>query len=325
MKRREFIAGLGGAVAWPLITEAQQSTVPVIGFLNARSAEVSSSLLAAFRQGLREERFIDGDNVAIQLHWADGQLDKLPTLARDFVNRGVAVIAAGSPPAAPAAKAATFSIPIVFTSGIDAVKLGLVPSLSRPGGNVTGISFLIDELTTKQLGLLHELVPQAREIGLLLNPNFYDVAEQFKDTQNTARAIGLKIEVLAGGTDDDIEAAFGRIAERPVRALIVSSDPFLLTRRERIIDLAARHRVATIYSLREYVTAGGLMSYDTSVTDAYRWAGVYVGRILKGEKPGDLPVVQPTKYEFVINLKTAKALGLTIPPNLLALADEVIE
>jgi putative tryptophan/tyrosine transport system substrate-binding protein len=325
MKRREFIAGLGGAVAWPLITEAQQSTVPVIGFLNARSAEVSSSLLAAFRQGLREERFIDGDNVAIQLHWADGQFDKLPALARDFVNRGVAVIAAGSPPAAQAAKAATSSIPIVFTSGIDAVKLGLVPSLSRPGGNVTGISFLIDELTTKQLGLLHELVPQAREIGLLLNPNFYDVAEQFKDTQNTARAIGLKIEVLVGGTDDDIDAAFGRIAERPVRALIVSSDPFLLTRRERIIDLAARHRVATIYSLREYVTAGGLMSYDTSVTDAYREAGVYVGRILKGAKPADLPVLQPTRFDLVINLGTARALGIELQPGLLAIADEVIE
>jgi putative ABC transport system substrate-binding protein len=324
MKRREFITGLGAA-AWPTVAWAQQRALPVVGFLNGQSAETGASLLAAFRDGLREERFIDDDNVTIQLRWADGQFDRLPALATELVNRGVAVIAAGSPPAARAAKAATSAIPIVFTSGIDAVKLGLVSSLSRPAGNVTGISFLIDELTTKQLGLLNDLVPHPGVIALLLNPNFYDVEYQFKGTLNAARAIGLKLEILASGTEHDIDAAFARLPELRARALMVSSDPFLLGHREKIVALAASHAVPTIYSLREFVTLGGLMSYDTSLTDAYRQAGIYVGRILKGEKPADLPVIQPTKFELVINLKTAKALGLTIPETLLATADQVIE
>ena len=262
----------------------------------------------------------------IQLRWADGQYDRLPVLAMDLVNRGVTAIVAGSPPAAQAAKAATSAIPIVFTSGVDAEKLGLISSFSRPGGNITGISFLVSELTTKQLGLLHDLVPRAMAIALLLNPNFYDdVAGQFKSTQSVARAIGLRLEILAADTEHDIDAAFDRFAELQVGALMVVSDPFMLGYRDKIVALAASHAVPTIYNLREFVPAGGLMSYDTSLTDAYRQAGVYVGRILKGEKPANLPVVQPTKYEFVINLKTAKALGLTISETLLATADEVIQ
>jgi putative tryptophan/tyrosine transport system substrate-binding protein len=256
---------------------------------------------------------------------ADGQYDRLPNLAMELVNRGVAAIAAGSPPAAQAAKAATSAIPIVFTSGVDAVKLGLVSSLSRPGGNITGISFLVDELTTKQLGLLHDLLPRARVIALLLNPNFYDVAGQFKGTQNAAQAIGLRLEILAADTEHNIDTAFARFAELQVGALMLCSDPFILGYRDKIVALAASRAVPTIYTLREFVAIGGLMSYDTSITDAYRQAGVYVGRILKGQKPADLPVLQPTKFELAVNLKTAKALGITIPETLLATADEVIQ
>jgi putative tryptophan/tyrosine transport system substrate-binding protein len=298
----------------------------VIGFLNGASYEAGGSeYLAAFRQGLREERFVEGENVTIQPRWADGQYDRLPALAMGLVNRGVAVIAAGSPAAAQAAKAATSTIPIVFTSGGDAVRLGLVPSMSRPGGNVTGISFLIDELSGKQLGLLHDLVPKASVIASLLNPGFVDASRQLKSVQDAARAFGLKLEVMEASTEHDIDAAFARIVESRAGAVVVFSDPFLFIHREKIIALAAGHALPAIYSLRGFVAAGGLMSYDTSIPDAYRRAGVYVGRILKGEKPGDLPIVQPTKYEFIINLKTATALGLTIPPNLLAVADEVIE
>jgi putative tryptophan/tyrosine transport system substrate-binding protein len=326
MNRREFIAGLGGAVAWPMAPRAQQRALPVIGFLNGSSSEGGGSeYLAAFRQGLREERFVEGENVIIQARWADGQYDRLPALAMELVNRGVAVIAAGSPPAAQAAKAATSTIPIVFTSGGDAVRLGLVPSLSRPGGNVTGVSFLIDELSGKQLGLLHDLVPKANVIASLLNPSFVDAPLQLKSAQDAARAVGLKLEVMDASTERDIDAAFARMVELRAGALVVFSDPFLFSRREQIVALAAGHALPAIYSLREFVAAGGLMSYDTNIPDAYRQAGIYVGRILKGEKPGDLPVVQPIKYELAFNLKTAKTLGLEIPPTLLAIADEVIE
>jgi putative tryptophan/tyrosine transport system substrate-binding protein len=325
MRRREFIAGLGGVAAWPVAARAQQPRMPVIGFLNGQSSDAGASLLAAFREGLNEQGYVDGHNVTIQLRWADGQYDRLPALAKDLVNRGVAAIAAGSPPAAQAAKAATSAIPIVFTSGVDVAKLGLVSSFSRPGGNITGISFLVSELTTKQLGLLHDLLPAARVIALLLNPNFYDVAGQFKDTQNAARAIGLRLEILAADTEHNIDAAFDRFAELQVGALMVCSDAFMFGYRDKIVALATSHAVPTIYNLREFVPIGGLMSYDTSITDAYRQVGVYVGRILKGEKPANLPVVQPTKFEFVINLKTAKALGLTVPETLLAIADEVIQ
>jgi putative tryptophan/tyrosine transport system substrate-binding protein len=325
VKRREFIAGLGSAAAWPVVARAQQRAVPMIGFLNGNSSEDGAEFLAAFRQGLREDGFVEGENVTIQPRWADGQYDRLPALAMELVNRGVAAIAAGSPAAAQTAKAATSTIPIVFTSGGDALTLGLVTSMSRPGGNVTGIGFLIDELSGKQLGLLHDFVPKASVIALLLNPGFVDASRQLKSVQDAARAVGLKLEVMNASTERDIDAAFARMVESRAGALVVFSDPFLVIHREKIVALAAVHALPTIYSFRGFVAAGGLMSYDTSIPDAYRRAGVYVGRILKGERPGDLPVVQPTKYEFIINLKTAKALGLTIPPNLLALADEVIE
>jgi putative ABC transport system substrate-binding protein len=325
MKRREFIAGLGSAAAWPVVAGAQQRAIPSIGFLNGGTESGSADRVAAFQRGLEETGFVKGRNVLIEYRWADGQYDRLPGLAMEFVNRGVAAIAAGSPPAALAAKAATSEIPIVFTSGIDAEKLGLISSFSRPGGNVTGISFLVDELTTKQLGLLHDLLPRARVVALLLNPNFYDVAGWYKGTQNAAREIGLRLETFEAGTEHDIDAAFDRIAELQAGALMVMADPFILGHRDKIVALAASHAMPTIYNFREFVAVGGLMSYDTSITDAYRQAGVYVGRILKGQKPADLPVVQPTKFELVVNLKTAKALGLTIPETLLATADEVIQ
>jgi len=326
IRRRTFIAGLGSAAAWPLAGRAQQRAIPLIGFLNAGTASVSVDRVAAFRRGLEQMGLVEGRDVLIEYRWADGQYDRLPALAKELVNRGVAAIAAGSGLAAQAAKVATSEIPIVFTSGIDAEKRGLVSSFSRPGGNITGINFLVDELTTKQLGLLHDLLPRTRVIALLLNPNFYDdVAGQFKSTQSVARAIGLRLEILAADTEHDIDAAFDRFAELQAGALMVWSDPFMLGHRDKIVALAASHAVPTIYNFREFVAIGGLMSYDTNSTDAYRQAGVYVGRILKGDKPSDLPVMQPTKFELVINLKTAKALGLTIPETLLATADEVIQ
>jgi putative ABC transport system substrate-binding protein len=269
--------------------------------------------------------FVEGRDVLIEYRWADGQYDRLPALAKELVNRGVAAIAAGSGLAAQAAKIATSEIPIVFTSGIDAEKRGLVSSFSRPGGNITGINFLVDELTTKQLGLLHDLLPRTRVIALLLNPNFYDVADPYKSTQNAARAIGLRLEIVEASTEHDIDAAFDHFAELQAGALMVWSDPFMSGHRDKIVALAASHAVPTIYNFREFVAIGGLMSYDTNSTDAYRQAGVYVGRILKGDKPSDLPVMQPTKFELVINLTTAKALGLNIPETLLATADEVIQ
>jgi putative ABC transport system substrate-binding protein len=323
--RREFITLVGGAAAWPLAAWAQQPGMPVIGFLNGNSSESGGPLLAAFQQGLREERFVDGENVIIQPHWAGGRYDLLPELAKELVSRPVAVIAAGSPPAALAAKAATSTIPIVFTSGGDAVRLGLVASLTRPGGNVTGVSFLIDELWTKRLGLLHDLAPQVQVIAMLLNPDFADASDQLRGAQDAARSIGLNLEVLAARDDRDIDNAFTRMVDLRAGALIVSSDPLMLNRHEKIIALASKRALPAIYNLREFVRAGGLMSYDTSITDAYRQAGIYVGRILKGEKPADLPVMQPTKYELAINMKTAKALGITVPTSMQLLADEVIE
>jgi putative ABC transport system substrate-binding protein len=310
MRRREFIAGLAGAAAWPVAARAQQrSSMPVVGFLNGNSSEAGAPLLAAFRQGLREERYVDGENVTILSRWADNQYDRLPALAMELVTRRVAVIAAGTPPAAQAAKAATSTIPIVFTTGIDAIRLGLVSSLSRPEGNITGISSLISTLTTKQLELLHYQVPQAPLIAVLLNPDYPDVPGKVKETLDAARAVGLQLQVIAANTERDIDAAFTRMTELQVGALVVFSDPFFFSRREKIVALAAAKTLPAIYDLREFATAGGLMSYGPSITDSYRQAGVYVGRVLKGTKPGDLPVLQPTTFDFVINLKTAKALG----------------
>jgi putative ABC transport system substrate-binding protein len=323
--RRQFITLLGGAATWPLAARAQQPALPVIGFLNSNTSEAGVSFLAAFRQGLREERLVEGENVIIQPRWADGQYDCLPALAMELVNRRVAVISAGGPPAAQAAKAATSTIPVVFTSGGDAVQLGLVRSLARPGGYVTGVSFLNDELSAKRLGLIHDFVPKADVIALLLNPGFVDASDQLKGAQDAARSIGLRLEVVAARDDSEIDDAFGHVVELRAGALIVAGDPFMFGRREKIVALAASHGLPAIYSLREFARAGGLMSYDTSITDAYWQAGIYVGRILKGAKPGDLPVVQPTRFEFAINLKTAEALGLTVPGDLVSIADEVIE
>jgi putative tryptophan/tyrosine transport system substrate-binding protein len=316
---------MGSAAAWPLAAQAEQQAVPVVGFLNGNSAQAGAPLLAAFRLGLREERYVDGENVTILPRWADNQYERLPALAMELVSRHVTVIAAGTPPAAQAAKAATSTIPIVFTTGFDALRLGLVSSLSRPGGNITGISSLISELTTKRLGLIHELVPQVGLIAVLLNPDFRDVPDRLKGVQDAGRTVGLQLEAVAAATDREIDSAFSRMIELRVGALIVFSDPLLVSRRENIVALAAAHTLPTIYDLREFATAGGLMSYGPSIADSYRQAGIYVGRVLKGTKPADLPVQQPTRFEFVINLKAAKALGLTIPETLLATADEVIQ
>jgi putative ABC transport system substrate-binding protein len=323
--RREFIALLAGAAAvWPGAARAQQMAMPVIGFLRSTSLADSTQLVTAFRQGLKEAGFVEGENVAIEYRWAEGQYDRLRALVAELIDRKVAVIAANSPSAL-AAKTATTTIPIVFTTGDDPVNLGLVTSLSRPTGNVTGVTFFAGAVIAKQLELLHEMLPQAIAISVLVNPNFPGATFQLRDVEEAARALGYTMHVLNASTGSEINTAFATIVQQRPDALLVAGDPFFLSRLSQFITLAARHAVPTIYPQREYVTGGGLISYGTSVTDAYRQVGVYVGRILKGAKPTDLPVVRATKFELVINLQTAKLLGFEVPPTLLARADEVIE
>jgi putative tryptophan/tyrosine transport system substrate-binding protein len=326
MKRREFITLLGGAaVAWPAVARAQQP-LPMIGFLSGQSAGTYSRLADALRKGLNETGYVEGRNVSIEYRWADGHDDRLPKLAADLVESHVTVIVCGGSPAATiAAKAATRTVPIVFTTGSDPLKLGYVTSYNRPDGNVTGVAFLVTQLTAKRLALLHDLIPQVATIAGLLNPKNPEVVSKRKELDEASRSLGLQLHILSASTESEIDSAFAGLAERKAGALFVDSDAFFLSNRDKLTALAARYAVPATYELREYAAAGGLMSYGTSVTEAYHQAGIYAGRILSGEKPGDLPVMQSAKFELVLNLKTAKALGLSIPPTLLATADEVIE
>src|SRR5262245_11452987 len=325
MNRRSFITLIGGtAVAWPLAVRAQQQS-PLIGFLNGASPEGYAPYVAAFRYGLKEAGYVESQNVTIEYRWAENQYDRLPALAADLVRRNVMVIAATSTPAAQAAKALTSTVPIVFTTGDDPIKLGLVASFNRPGGNATGESHLIGELGSKRLGLLRELLPGITLIATLLNPNFPGAERQLKDAEAAARTLGLQLIVLRASTEREIDAAFATMVQQGASALVVGGDPSFIARREQIVALAARHAIPTIYPARDFAVAGGLMSYGTDFADAYRQARVYTGRIVRGEKPADLPVQRSTKFEFVINFKTAKSLGIAVPNALQLLADEVIE
>jgi ABC-type uncharacterized transport system substrate-binding protein len=327
MRRREFITLLGTSAAWPLVAVAQQSVMPVVGFINSASADGSEQQTAAFRKGLRETGYIEGQNVTIEYRWAEGQHDRLPALAAELVGRRVAVIATpGSIAAALAAKAATATIPIVFGVPEDPVRSGLVASLARPGGNATGMNFFVSEAVPKRLGLLRDLVPGAVRIAVMINPGNVVTAETaLREVQKAADAFGLQIRILNASNRGEIDAAFAAMSVERAEALFVAPDFFFHSRRVQLATLAARNAIPATYANRDYAEAGGLMSYGTNVTDSFRQVGVYVGRILRGEKPADLPVTQSTKFEFVINLRTARALGLDVPPGLLVAADEVIE
>jgi len=325
MQRRDFITLLGGAVAWPLAARAQQSAMPVIGFINAAPAQSYGPQLAAFLKGLDEKGYADGRNVTIEYRWAEGHIDRLPSMAADLVRRQVTVIAATTTPAALAAKAATTTIPIVFTTAADPVQLHLVTSLNRPGGNVTGVTQLNVEVAPKRLELLHELVPKATVMVYLVDPAFPNAETNTKEMQAAARALGLELHVLNASTERDFDAIFAKLTQLRAGGLVVGASNLFASRSEQLAALALRHAVPTIYQTRDFAVAGGLLSYGTDFRETYRLAGNYTGRVLKGEKPADLPVVQSSKFEFVINLKTAKALGLEFHPQLLATADEVIE
>jgi putative ABC transport system substrate-binding protein len=326
MKRREFISLVGGAaVVSPFAAWAQQPTMPVIGFLNGTSAQGYGHFVVSFRQGLSEAGYVEGQNIAIEYRWAEGHYERLPALAADLVRLRVAVLVATSTPANVIAMKATTEIPIVFTTSSDPVALGLVASLNRPGGNVTGAVTLNVQVVSKRLELLHEMVPTATPIAVLVNPTNPNAKTQSEALQTAARAIGLQIETLNVTTENEIDAVFAQLAERRTGALLVDTDAFLFGRRAQLIDLAKRYTIPTIFDRREYAEAGGLVSYGGSVEDVYRLAGIYTGRILKGERPADLPVIQSTKLQLIVNLKTAHALGVTPPPSLLARADEVIE
>jgi putative tryptophan/tyrosine transport system substrate-binding protein len=327
MRRREFIAYIGGAAAWPLTAHAQQPAMPVIGFLNYQAADTIADLLRAFRQGLKETGYVEGDNVAIAYRWAENQVDRLPALAADLIRRQVAVIVtSGGPASAFAAKAASTTIPVVFTSNEDPVQLGLVPSLARPGGNLTGINFFNAELVAKRLEFLRELVPGATRVSVLVNPaNATSMKSTLRDIEPAARALGVQLKTLNASTSGEINAAFATFARERADALFVGGDAFFFIRRVQLVTLASRHRVPAAYSSRDFAEVGGLLSYGTNVADAFRQAGVYAGRILKGVPPTDLPVLQASKFELVINHETARSLGLEVPPMLLARADDVIE
>ena len=325
MRRREFIAIFGGAALSPLAARAQQPAKPVVGFLNVGKSDANAYLQTAFHRGLNEAGYIDGQNVSIENHWAEGHLDRLPSLAADLVHRQVTLIAATSTPAALATKGTGTTIPIVFETAGDPIKLGLVKSLNHPGDNVTGVTQLSSELISKRLGLLHELIPTAKLVGLLVDQADPRAEAQVTDMQEAARSLDIQIDVLNTSNEGQIDKAFANISQAGARGLLVGTGEFLRRRAEQIVGLAAQQNLPAIYQYREFAKAGGLISYGTSLIDSYRQTGVYAGRILKGEKPGDLPVLQATKFELVINLKTAKALGLTIPSGVLAIADEVIE
>ena len=327
MRRREFVTLLGGAAAaWPLAARAQQAALPVIGFLSSRSPAESTHLVAAFRGGLKENGYVEGQNLRIEYRWAEGQYDRLPQLASDLVGRKVLAIAtAGNTPSAYAARAATTHIPIVFVIGDDPVKVGLVDSLNHPQGNITGVTVLFGPLGAKRFELVSELVPSAAAIAMLANPSNPVTAQAIKEAQEAARILQRRLVVQSAGTDDELKAAVASAAQQHTSALVVDADPFFTTRRDQLVALMARYSLPTIYSHRDFVVAGGLMSYGGDIGIGYRGAGVYIARILKGARPADLPVQQATKVELVINLKTAKALGLEVPPTLLARADEVIE
>jgi putative ABC transport system substrate-binding protein len=327
MKRRDFVSGLVSAAAMPLASRAQQPAMPVIGFLDPRSPDALTERLRGFRQGLKETGYVEGDNATILYRWAENQLDRIPALAAELARRPVAVVvASGGTPVALRAKAVITTIPLVFITAEDPVRLGLVASLARPGGNLTGINFFSAELTAKRLELMHVLVPAATRVAVLVNPvNVSNTESTLRDVEPAARALGQQIKVLNASTSREIDAVFATFVHEPPDALFVGGDPFLDSRRVQLVQLANQHRIPATYSGREYAEVGGLMSYGSDITDAYRQIGVYTGRILKGDKPVDLPVVQASKFELVINAQTARILGLTVPPSLLAIADQVIE
>ena len=322
MKRREFITLLGCAATWPVAARAQH---PVIGFVSTRSPSESAAVEAAFRKGLDEAGYLEGQNIQIAFRWAEGRYDRLPSLTADLVDRGVAVIAAFGPPAALAAKAATSTIPVVFSVGVDPLAVGLVTSINRPGGNVTGATFFSGPLVAKRVGLLRDLLSKIDLLAFLVNPNYPNIGSQLKEAETAVGILGQRLLVLKAATIAEIDAAFALVGQQRANALMVSGDPFFDANRKHILVQAERQGVPAIYHWREYVVGGGLMSYGASISDAYHQVGIYAGRILKGERPAELPVIQPTKFDMAINLKTAKALELVVPPTLLALADEVIE
>jgi putative ABC transport system substrate-binding protein len=326
MRRRDILRFLGGAVAaWPLTAGAQQPTIPVVGWLHSATEKFAAHLISAFRKGLRESGYVEGQNVLIEYRFADGRYERLPGHVGELIRHPVSLILAGSPPAALAAKVATTTIPIVFIVGLDPIAAGLVASFNRPGGNATGITLITGPLAQKRLEILRELVPKAAKIAMLVNPTSPDAVPEIRDAEAAALANGLQIMMLNAGTANEIDAAFTSLANHHVDALLVGSDPFFNARSKQFAALTARYRIPAIYPFRDITDSGGLISYGTSISNAYRQAGIYAARILKGEKAADLPVQRPTKFELVINLKTAKTLGLTVPPSLLARADEVIE